>query len=204
MAKITNVDYEAIPSQANQMRTFGQELNTELTNAYTSIQNMHSSWYGKRYNALVKEFNNIVPEINELLELIVGEIPFALETIANNYSQADKGSKVTGAAKTAPKKVSNLAMPSDVGMKFITSEVTSVKTNVSTNFKNAKNKMNTIESAYSKIKWQSEASEAFKTKFLKLKKDIVDAFDNIESSFTKLMQQTLDDIQATENANTVK
>ena len=204
MAKITNVDYEAIPSQANQMRRFGQELNVELTNAYASIQNMHSSWYGKRYNVLVKEFNDLVPEINELLEVVVGEIPFALETIANNYSKVDKGSKVTGATKTAPKKVSNLAMPSDVGMKFITSEVTSVKTSVSTNFKNAKNKMNTIESAYNKIKWQSEASEAFKARFMKLKKNIVDAFDSIENSFTKLMQQTLDDIQATENANTVK
>lgn len=64
--------------------------------------------------------------------------------------------------------------------------------------------MNTIESAYSKIKWQSEASEAFKARFLKLKKNIVDAFDNIESSFSKLMQQTLDDIQATENANRYK
>lgn len=203
MAKITNVDYEAIPSQANQMRTYGQELNSELTNAYTSIQNMHNSWYGKRYNALVKEFNELVPEINELLELIVGEIPFALETIANNYSQADRGSKVTSAAKTAPKKVSSLAMPNDVGMKFITSEVTDVKSKVSTNFKNAKSKMDTIESAYAKIKWQSEASEAFRTKFLKLKKNIVEAFNNIESSFSKLMQQTLDDIQSTENANTV-
>ena len=55
-----------------------------------------------------------------------------------------------------------------------------------------------------KIKWQSEASEAFKARFMKLKKNIVDAFDSIENSFTKLMQQTLDDIQATENANTVK
>ncbi len=204
MAKITNVDYEAMPSQANQMRTYGQELNKELTNAYTSIQNMHSVWYGKRYNALVKEFNQLVPEINELLELIVGEIPFALETIANNYSQADKGSKVTGAAKTAPKKVVNLAMPGDVGMKFITSEVTAVKTRVSTNFKNAVNKMNVIESAYNKIQWKSEASEAFRVKFLKLKKNIIQAFNNIESSFSTLMQQTLDDIQATESANTVK
>ena len=103
MANITNVDYVAIPAQAQNMRALGQELNNELSTAYQSIANMHNCWYGKRYNELVKEFNNMVQQINELLELVVGEIPFALETIANNYSQADQGSNITSAAKTAPK-----------------------------------------------------------------------------------------------------
>lgn len=204
MAKITNVDYAAIPAQAQQMRTLGQELNTELATAYKSITNMHNCWYGKRYNELVKEFNKIVPEINELLELVVGEIPFALETIANNYSQADQGSNVTSTSKTAPNKIGELTITNDVGMKFITSEVESVKTNVSNNFKKAKDKMNTIESAYGRIQWQSEASEAFAAKFKKLKTEIVTAFENIDSQFTNLMNQTLSDIQATEDANTVK
>ena len=204
MAHIAKVDYEAIPSHANQMRKLAQDINSELTNAYISIQNMHGSWYGKRYNALVKEFNNLIPSINELLVLIVGDIPFSLEKIANNYAQADRGSKITNATNTSPRKVADLAMPNDVGLRFITNEVTSVKTKVSTNFKNAKIKMNTIEAAYNKINWQSEGSESFKEKFTKLKKNIVEAFDSIENSFTKLMQQTLDDIQATENANTVK
>ena len=119
MVNITDLVYEEFPAHANQMRIFAQELNRELINAYTSIQNMHSSWYGKRYNALVKEFNNMVPEINELLELVVGELPNAVETIGNNYSQTDQGSKVTGAVKTSPKKVSTLAMPGDAGMRFI-------------------------------------------------------------------------------------
>lgn len=204
MANITSVDYEAMPSQANQMRNYGQELNTELTNAYNSISEMHNSWYGKRYNSLVEQFNKMAPDINELLELVVGEIPYALETIANNYAQADKGSKVTSAAKTSPKKITNLSTPNDVGMKFLTSEVSSVKSKVSSNFKNARTKMDTIEAAYNKIQWQSDASEAFKAKFTQLKSSIVEAFENIESQFTTLMQQTLDDIQATENANTVK
>ena len=49
MAKIQNVDYEAMPRNAKQMRNLGKQLNTEVTNAYKSIENMHSSWYGKRY-----------------------------------------------------------------------------------------------------------------------------------------------------------
>ena len=204
MANITNVDYAAIPAQAQQMRTLGQELNRELTTAYQSIANMHNCWYGKRYNELVKEFNNIIPQINELLELVVGEIPFTLETIANNYSQADQGSNVTSAAKRAPNKITDLTISNDVGMKFVTSEVESVKTNVSNNFKKSKDKMNTIESAYGRIQWQSEAAEAFSSKFKKLKADIVAAFENIDSQFTNLMNQTLSDIQSTENANTVQ
>lgn len=204
MAKIQNVDYEAIPKQAKQMRAYGKELNTEITAAYKSVADMHTSWYGKRYNALVKEFNKITSNINELLSLVVTEIPYTLETVANNYSQADRGSNATSATKETPKKITNINISSDVGMKFLTAQVNSVQTSVSKNFKNAKTKMNTIETEYRKIKWNSEASEAFKAKFTKLKKQIITAFDDIDSSFTKLMNQTKDDIQKAESANTVK
>lgn len=204
MAKITNVDYTAIPNHARQMRTLGQELNKELTTAYQSVGNMHNCWYGKRYNELAKEFNKIIPTINELLDLVVGQIPYTLETIANNYSQVDQGTNITSASQTAPNKITEVSMPNDVGMRFETTEVQTIKTNISNNFKNSKEKMNAIETEYKKVNWKSDASEAFTVKFTKLKTDIITAFDNIESSFAKLMQQTLDDMQATESANTVK
>ena len=204
MANIQNVDYEALPGKAGQMRSHGQELNNKLTDVYQKVTDMHNVWYGERYNSLVKEFNHIIPQLNELLDLVVGEIPFALETIANNYSQADKGSNVTGASKTAPKKISSLAISNDVGMKFLTSEVNTVQNKVSNNFNNARDKMNTIESAYARIQWQSEASEAFAARFKKLKNEIVNAFENLNQQFVSLMKQTQEDIQATENANTVK
>lgn len=204
MAKIMNVDYRAIPAQAKQIRTYGQELNSEMTTAYQSIGNMHNSWYGERYNALVKEFNSLIPEINELLELVVGEIPFALETVANNYSQADTGSNTTSAAKTAPTKISTLTISHDIGMRFMTSEVSATQQSVSNNFKKAKDKMNTIESAYGKIQWESEAATAFATKFRKIKNSIITAFESIETSFTKLMNETLANMQTTENKTTVQ
>ena len=203
MAKIQNVDYEQIPRQASQMRTEGQALNKELTTAYTNITNMHSIWYGQRYNALVKEFNKIIPDINELLKLVVGEFPYALEVIANNYSQADKGANVTSAQNTAPNNISDIPLSSDEGMRFLTSEVQNVQNQVSTNFDNAKEKMNTIESIYNQIQWESEASQAFKAKFTKLKSQIISSFENIKSQFTKLMTQTQQDIQSAETSNTV-
>lgn len=203
MAKIMNVDYMEIPTQAKQMRNYGKELNTEITNAYNSIANMHNSWYGQRYNALVVEFNKMIPQINELLELVVGDIPYTLEVIANNYSQADRGQNVTSAVKEAPKKIVNISTSNDVGMKFVTSEVQTTQKNVENNLKKAVEKMNTIERTFGTIKWSSEAAEAFKTKFTSLKNNIVKAFQDIQSQFTKLMNQTQQDIQSTESANTV-
>ena len=177
MANIQNVDYEALPGQASQIRSYAQELNNELTTAYTNITNMHSVWYGVRYNALVKEFNNIIPQLNELLNLVVGEIPFALETIANNYAQADKGANVVGAQNTAPNKIAEIPVSNDVGMRFITEDVANTQSQVSTNLDNAKSKMDSIESTYNQIQWQSEASDAFKSTFTRLKGQIVSSFE---------------------------
>ena len=65
MAKIMNVDYEAIPGQAKQIRATAKQLNSEMTKAYNSIAEMHNSWYGKRYNELVK--SNVI-KYNSLIE----------------------------------------------------------------------------------------------------------------------------------------
>ena len=204
MAKIQNVDYEAMPRNAKQMRNLGKQLNTEVTNAYKSIENMHSSWYGKRYNELVKHFNNMIPQINEMLQLVVTDIPVTLEKVANNYSQADRGSNATTVDNTAPKKITNIKIQNDVGMKFITQNVENTQTSVSKNFKNAKDQMNKISTEYNKVKWTSEASEAFKTKFNKLKTEITKSFEDIEQTFSKLMNQAKEDVQKSETANTVQ
>lgn len=203
MAKIQKVDYVAIPTQARQMRSLGQSLNTEMTNAYTNIENMHNSWYGKRYNELVKQFNNLTTQINDMLTLVVTDIPYALETVANNYSQADRGTNATSAQKTSPKKVTNLTIHNDVGMKFITTTVEEIQQKVSNNFNNAKEKMNEIQTEYAKISWESEASDEFKNRFDNLKRNISSSFESIESQFKKLMNQTKEDIQNAENANKV-
>ena len=203
MANIVNVDYEAIPALARQVRMHAEELNAELVSAYTSIADMHNVWYGIRYNTLVNAFNNITTEINELLDLVVRDVPYVLETIANNYALADKNSKITSAVQTEPKKIAILATPGDVGMRFLTNEVTSIKEKVQGNFRNAKEKMDLIDSIYKKITWQSEAADSFKARFTKLKNNIVASFENIELQFSELMAQTLEDIQTTENANTL-
>ena len=203
-ADIVNVDYAALPGKAEQMRSYAQELNTELTKAYQKITDMHNVWYGERYNSLVKEFNNIIPQLNELLNLVVGEIPFALETIANNYSQVDRGSNVTSAQQTAPTKITEIPVHDDTGkLRFIAADVETVKSEVTTKLDNAKSKMDTIETTYNQIQWESEAADAFRSTFTRLKSQIVTSFDNIKTQFANLMTQAQQDANAAETGNTV-
>jgi len=203
MAVINQVDYEAIPGVARQMRTLGQELNNELTTAYAKVSEMHNYWYGNRYNELVKGFNGMIPGLNELLGLVVREIPYALETIANNYGKADKGVNITSASMIEPKKIAELAVPSDVGMKFLSNEVGNIKNGITTNFNKTKEKMNALETTFNKITWQSESATTFKAKFKSLKNDIINALDEVETSFNKLMTQAINDMQAIEKANNI-
>ena len=141
MSDIQNVDYEAFPAQAAQIRSYAQELNTELTNAYTNITNMHNVWYGKRYNSLVTSFNNIIPQLNQLLDLVVGEIPYAIETAANNYSNVDEKGNIVSAQNTPSNKIAEIPVINDVGLRFMPADVSDIQNQVSTNLDNSKSKM---------------------------------------------------------------
>lgn len=204
MAKIQTVDYEKMPNEAKQMRQEGNALNNEMTSAYNNVKAMHNSWYGKRYNELAKSFNNMIPQLNELLELVVREIPATLETVANNYSQADRGQNVTSVDNTSAKKIEEIAITEDVGMRFITSSVESTQSQVETNFQKSVEQMNRIESVFNQVTWESEAADAFKSKFSKLKSNIIESFNEIKSQFTKLMNEAKQDVQSAESANTVQ
>ena len=205
MANILKVDYEEMPKQANQMRELGREIDHEFLTVYNSMQTLHNSWFGQRYNSLIQQFNNIAPSLNELLELVINEIPYTLQTVANNYAIADKGVGVTEAGKDYYEKVNALNVPtSDVGMKFISNEVIYIQTEVATHFQTAIEKMDVIEAEYLKISWESEASEAFKIKFKTLKNNVITSIDGLKKQFVELMNRAQDDIDKTEKNNTVK
>ena len=102
-----------------------------------------------------------------------------------------------------PNKIEDIAESNEVGMRFLTAEVNEVKQKVSTNFTNAKELMDSIENIYSKVVWESEASESFKATFTSLKNEIVTSFENTNAQFKKLMEQAEQDIAKAEKANTV-
>lgn len=204
MAKIQVVDYLAMPKKAEEMENCGVQLNNELKEAYESVKNMHKDWYGVRYNHLLKIFNLMIPDLNEMLKLVVSDIPETLKTVANNYSRVDRGENATDASTQKPRLLVDLAINVDVGMKFMAAEVQATQENVSKNFQNAVTQMNQIESIYKTVTWESEASEAFKSKFTTLKTAIVEAFEQTNTQFKTLMAQAQQDIDSAENANTVK
>ncbi len=204
MARIDRVDYVAMPGQAKKMREYALELNSELKAAYSNVAEMHNAWYGIRYNELVKDFNGLVEQINELLDLVVTKVPFTIETIANNYSKADKDQNVVSAEETAVNKIEELEITNDVGMRFMTEDVENTQRTISEKFEQSKELMNKIQAEYDRVDWESEASETFKAKIKELKDSITMAFDNINDQFIKLMTKTQQDIENTEKANTVQ
>ena len=202
---IESVDYKKLPSYANEMRTTGKALNNSMTKAYTEIGNLSNNWYGVRYDALVTECNKIVPNINEMLDFVVATIPYTLQTIASNYAKVDGGSTAAPTNQKATK-ITNVKKSGKDTMKFVESSVNSSKSTIFNSFKDAISKMDSIESTFnSKIKgaWKSDAANAYAKKFSQLKSEITTSIGNIQKSFDKLVEQTIQDMSKTENANTV-
>ena len=204
MAKIQNVDYLDLPSHAKQMRSYGKDFNTKMSSAYTKVKNMHSIWFGKRYNEIVKSFNSITTTINEMLQLTVTDIPSNIEKVANNYSQADRGNNATTVDNSQPKKVQAIEVKDDVGMKYLSSDVESVREEISSCFSSAKELMNSFDTEFKKVKWESEAATTFKAKFNSLKESISNSLTDIEKNFKSQMSLAQQDIQKAETANTVE
>ncbi len=203
MANVIESDYQGIQRTAENIRSMGEGLNAELSKAYHSVAEMHNSWYGKRYNTLVQDFNNLIPQINQMLNLVVVEIPNTLDKIAQNYSKMDT-EPLAAKTRNTLKKISNLSISNDIGMRFLTGEVSEIQTKVSNNFKNSISKMNEIESQCMSMKWTSEAADAFINTFKRMKNQISSEFENINAQFSKLMKQALEDMENTEKANTVQ
>lgn len=203
--QIEEVDYKKLPGYASEMRKEGVNLNTQLTNAYTKMGTMSKDWYGVRYDALVDECNKIVPQINEMLNLVIDTIPFTLQTIANNYAKVDGGSTAAATNQKA-KNITNVKKSGKTTMRFVEASVSSDKSNIFGDFRNAQDKMTAIEQIFnSKIKnaWKSDASNQYAKKFATLKNEVSTSISNIQKSFDQLMQQALDDMKKTEQANTV-
>lgn len=203
-ARISVVDYEEMPRYAGEMRGKGEELNRKLKDVYNNVSSMHECWYGKRYNELVKSFNEIIPQLNDILSLVVTEIPSTLEKVANNYSQVDRGENVTSVSNEECDRITEIAQSNDVGMRFMASNVENTKNQVKSNFENANADLNEIQSIFSRVNWESDAATAFKERFNSLKNQISQSFENLNNEFTKQVTDTINDMATTESANTVQ
>ena len=202
-AKITVVDYKGLPKKAEDIRQLGIGLNKFMIDTYTNMKEMHEEWYGIRYDALLTEMNSMVTNINSMLDLVVDQLPIALETVAKNYARADQGSENSIGSNQA-KHVVAISPFKDEEMRFLRQEVETRHSVISKLFKDSISQMNIIDSKYKEITWQSEAATAFRTKFLKLKANIETSFTNIDTLFGKLMTAAEQDMQSAEDSNTVE
>lgn len=202
MANIES-DYEATYKQATPILETAQALNRNIGNVYGTIGNMHTVWFGIRYNELVQAFNNMIDDLNSVLKLVVTDIPFSLKTVANNYSQADRGVNCGPAEQVGSTPIEALPTPADVGMKFEEAPVTEYKGRVENYISQAISNMQQIETLFNQVHWESEAATNYRTSLKNDREKISRAFDDVKQTFATKMTQSIEDINRAESSSNV-
>lgn len=204
MVEIQRVNYEEMPRNAQEIRECARALNDELISAYDKVNAMRQDWFGNRYNLLVQSFNNLIPNFHSMLDFAVTKLPDNIETIANNYSLADKGQVATPVRSEARKNIPEISPNTETDLRFMETAVDGKRDEISKNFTNARQQMNQIATAYSKIVWTSKAADTFLDEFTKIKNQIETMIDDINKEFVQRMQETKEDHRRAEEGNTIK
>lgn len=202
--RIDNVDYNGFPKVAKGMRSDAEMLNKQVKELYERLAEMKKDWYGPRYDELVKAFNRMIPDLNKILDLTVTQMPFTIETIANNYAKVDIGKGITSAIETATKKIADVVESGKQKLRFDETKVIADKQKMDTNLNRVLELMDSIEEKYKTLDWKSDASDEFEKTFKKLKSNISSNISNTKKQFKELMDKTISDMKGTESANTVK
>lgn len=198
------IDYNGIPGESDKIRRLAQEVYKKLLDAYKNASEMHVCWYGKRYNELITNFNNVAPVLNEYLKVVVTEIPYMFDEIANEISNFDIQQNVTTARKDEFQKIQEISIINDVGMRYLQNEVVNYQTNIEADFNTVKDYMSLIQKIVNQMQLQCDGSDEFRTQFKKFVDSFKQVLDNIQTSFTKLMNQDREEMENAEKANTVK
>ncbi len=201
MASI-KVDYESFPAAVSQIRAKASDLNTNIVKSFKAIDETHSVWQGTRYNELVTKFSNITEDVNEILQLVVGDIPYTLEQIANNYIAADTETDAAQARKDEPTKVS-ITIPGKEILFIDSSAVDPYKSQVQKSLEGAKEDMNSISNTVNNLTWEGQAADSYKSRLSELKTSLTTSFDDISNSFTELSRSAQDEFEEAERKNDV-
>lgn len=203
MANIQEVDYQAIPGVAANIEGKGSEMNSVVSKAYSEVDGLRATWHGLRYNTLIALFNDISVSVNELLKLVVVEIPTALSQVAQNYANAE-GTSVSVTNGGAVTNVPTLSDSNAETLAFNSADAEGVRNSVKGYFVQASDLMEQAQSDFNSLNWNSDAAQAFKNKMAQLTSQITSAFTNINTQFSTLMTEAQQDIEAAESSNTVE
>lgn len=201
MSDSISIDYENIPAQSKNIRGLAREINNKLLNVYGKIAEMHVCWYGKRYNELVTNFNELVPQFNQFVDVIVGEVPYMFEKIANSISDVDVKYNVAVPQRESVQKIQLLPVIDDVGMRYISAEVDEINTNVVKLLQDAEDTMEGIKRIVEQINIDCDGSAEFKNQFSRLSDAFQYTINNVEKQFSELMKQDKELIETAEKKN---
>lgn len=201
MGSQIEIDYENIPAQSKNIRGLAREINNKLLSVYGKIAEMHVCWYGKRYNELVTNFNELVPQFNQFVDVIVGEVPYMFEKIANSISDVDVKYNVAVPQRESVQKIQLLPVIDDVGMRYISAEVDEINTNVVKLLQDAEDTMEGIKRIVEQINIDCDGSAEFKNQFSRLSDAFQYTINNVEKQFSELMKQDKELIETAEKKN---
>ena len=196
------VNYREMPGKATMMQNLGKALNKELSTAWTSVNDLRSTWHGVRYNSLIALFNRVTPAVNKILTLVVCTIPDQLGTIARNYSIVD-GDTTAAVEPGSITAIETIADSDTATMSFEQEAAASVKASVSSNFDAARGCMDDILNTFNTVDWVSEARNSYQSQLESLKGEICTAIDTINKNYTTLMEEAANDMKNVENANNI-
>lgn len=180
------------------------EINDRILDVYKQVAEMHTHWYGKRYNELVSKFNELAPQFNKFLEVIVSQIPYMFDAIANDFSGIDIQQNVATARKEGYKSIQEIQIFNDVGMRYLQSEVDPYRTEIVSDFRSAKELMDSMQKNVEQIILQCDGADEFRSQFRNLVSSFKQVLDNVESQFVELMNKDREQIEKAEKLNTTK
>lgn len=196
------IDYENIPTQSNSIRNYAKEINMHLINIYRKVSEMHIYWYGKRYNELVAKFNELVPKLNQFLDVIVTEVPYIFETIANNFSEVDIQQNVSVPQKESVKRLQEIEIIDDVGMRYQSNDIEKIKREIEKELINTKETMNIMNKTVEKIELECCDAQEFRGQLNKLSYSFEYVLNMIQTQFVELMNKDRELIEKAEKSNT--
>ena len=165
--------------------------------------NANAQWRGRRYNLLVDEFNKVIPDCVNMLELVGIEIPNSLYSIAENYSRVDTDAQTREKSIIQNVSIEQIPKGEEGVLDFKFEAVDDVKATVIKRFEAMLDALRTYETTYNKKEWSGDAETSFTGMLRSTIDNITEIFNNLSNQFSTLMQQTMDDMNNTENANTV-
>lgn len=122
-----------------------------------------------------------------------------METIANDYSNLDRGMSLISAVNTSPIRILLLDIKNDVGIGFISSEVITIHDSIKQDFETVERYLNEYQSIFSQIEWNSETANVYKSKFDRIKASFNNKIDDIYAKFDAIIIQTEEDVENAEN-----